>query len=340
MKPLRVLYVGPVSGTCLDRAHAMRRLGHEVTHIDLRHWLPQTAWVDRITWRLGGHWFAWWLSAQIRRRLAAQKFDLVYVDNGEHVSPAVVRAFKTLAPKVVNYCVDDPTGKRDGRRFLAYRMALPHYDLVAVMRDVNVMECTQLGAKRTLRVWFSCDEIAHAPRAITPDVFQKWSSDVLFVGTWMPERGPFLLALKKQGVPLTIRGKHWQKAPEWPELQACWKGAEVAGADYAYALQCAKINIGLLSKGNRDLHTTRSLEIPSLGSLLCAERTSEHTAMYEDGKEAVFWSDATECARLCHQLLNDEALRVSLAKAGQLRFKANQQGNEDVVAHVLAESLK
>lgn len=339
MRPLDVLYVGPISGTCLDRAHAMRRLGHRVTHIDLRRWLPATVWVDRVIWRLGGHLFGLWLAHLVRSRLAGQRFDLVYVDNGECVSPAVVRAFRQLAPKVVNYNIDDPTGGRDMRRFLAYRKALPFYDLVAVVRQENVAECQALGARRVMRVWRSADEVSHAPRAVTPDLKTRWSSEVLFLGTWMPERGAFLRDLIEMGVPLTIRGSHWQKAPEWPVLAPHWKGDSVAGDDYALALQCARVNLGLVSKGNRDLHTTRSLEIPALGAMLCAERTSEHLQMYTEGVEAVFWRDARECAQQCMDLLQDEPRRQAIAKAGHERFVANRHGNQDIVSQVLQESV-
>lgn len=340
MKPLRVLYVGPISGTCLDRAHAMRRLGHTVEHIDLRAWLPSTVWVDRITWRLGGHLFGPWLAGQIKARYAGQRFDMVYVDNGEHVSPSVVKAFKGISPVVVNYNIDDPTGGRDMQRFAAYRRALPHYDLVAVVREDNLPECRALGARRAIRVWRSADEVNHAPRPMAAADQLQWGCDVLFLGTWMPERGPFLLALVQQGVPLTIRGSHWQKAPEWPQLQAHWKGGSVAGDDYARAIQGARINLGLVSKGNRDQHTTRSLEIPALGALFCAERTPEHLAMYTEGSEAEFWADAKECADKCKALLANEPRRQAMAQAGRRRFLANQHGNQDIVAQVMKAALQ
>jgi spore maturation protein CgeB len=339
MKSLNILYVGPLSGTCLDRAHAIRRLGHQVQHIDLREWLPATPWVDRITWRLGGHWFGWWLSRLIKQRLNGQRFDLVYVDNGEHVGPAVVKAFRAFSSKVINYNIDDPTGGRDMKRFAAYRRALPCFDLVAVVRQENVPECEAMGARRVIRVWRSADEVSHAPRSLTESLRHEWTSDVLFLGTWMPERGAFLRQLIHLGVPLTIRGSHWQKAPEWAELAPHWKGGSLDGDAYALALQCAKVNLGLVSKGNRDSHTTRSLEIPSLGALFCAERTQEHLAMYREGEEAIFWSDAKECARVCSKILADDDARERIASAGHLRFKANRHGNEDIVAQLLKESL-
>lgn len=332
---LNILYLGPESGTCLDRANALRRLGHGVTHVAPRLLLPKTPWVDRVTWRLGGHWFAPHIAKALTATLANKHFDCCYVDGGEWITPRVIALLKRHAKKVLNYNIDDPLGPRDGARYTAYRKSLPMYDLSVVLRHENVSEANRLGAKNVIRVFMTADEISHAPRPLSLADYEKWGCDVLFLGTWMPERGPFLLDLVKQGIPLTIRGPNWHKAPEWQQLKPYWKGGAVAGDDYAKAIQCAKINLGLLSKGNRDLHTTRSLEIPALGALLCAERTSEHTAMYKEGEEALFWKDAAECAEMCRHALADETRRQAIAAAGHARLRANGHYNETVLASIL-----
>jgi len=166
------------------------------------------------------------------------------------------------------------------------------------VRRPNVQEAIALGARNVMWVWRAADQVAHAPLTPTPEEWRRYASDVSFVGTYFPERGPFLAELLERGVPLSIYGDHWQRAPEWPRLAAHWRGP-ASRSDRAYALmvQCSKVSLGLLSKGNRDLHTTRSAEVPHLGALFCAERTPEHEALYRDGKEAVFWWDAAECAK-------------------------------------------
>lgn len=336
MSRARILYLGTLSGTCLDRAHAYRRLGHEVLHIDPRTLLPRTAWTDRITWRLGGQWLAPLLQSALAKALDGQpRFDICHVDCGEWVTSSLVAWLKRRADQVVSYCIDDPTGRRDGPRFKAYREAAPAYDLLVVMREANVREAQALGARRTLRVFMSADEVSHAPRPLDANDLATWGAEVLFLGSWMPERGPFLKALIERGVPLTIRGAHWHKAAQWPVLAPHWKGGPIGGDDYAKAIQCAKINLGLLSKGNRDLHTTRSLEVPSLGGLLCAERTSEHEAMYVSGQEALFWQSVDECVALCQDWLARDGERDALAKAGQRRLHRNGHLNEVVMQGIL-----
>jgi hypothetical protein len=330
-----IVYLGSMRGTSLDRAAALRRLGHAVEHIDPRMLLPRTIWVDRIMWRSGGVWFTPWILRALSSQLGQQRYDLCYVDGGDWIAPRTMSFLRQRAATVVNYNIDDPLGPRDGARNRAYRRCVPLYDLCVVMREVNVAEARVLGAQNVLRVYMSADEVSHAPRKLSAYDLQVWSSEVLFLGTWFPERGPFLLELIKRGVPLTIRGTNWSKAPEWEALKPHWKGGALLGDDYAKAIQCAKVNIGLLSMMNRDLHTTRSLEIPALGALLCAQRTSEHLAMYREGEEALFWADPEECAAMCRKALEYKGLRESIARAGHARTKRNGHYNETVLKRIL-----
>jgi spore maturation protein CgeB len=332
---LSILYLGANDGTSLDRAHTLRRLGHNVEHIDLRQLLPRSPWVWRVTWRVGGHILSPWILRALPRALRNAHYDLCFVDSGEWVTPRVIKLLREHARKIANYNIDDPLGMRDLARSKAYRQSLPLYDLCIVVRAENVAEAKELGANDVMRVYRSSDEITHAPRALSEADRARWSADVMFLGTWFPERGPFLVELAKLGVPLTIRGANWNKAPEWRMLQSFWKGGPLHGDDYAMAIQCAKVNLGLLSKGNRDLHTTRSLEIPALGGLLCAERTPEHLEMYVEGEEALFWRDAEECAAVCRAVLRDDARRERIAAAGHARSLMNGHSNENVLRSVL-----
>ena len=214
--------------------------------------------------------------------------------------------------------------------------------LLAVVRAENVAEARARGARAVMQVWRSSDEneVAHAPRKLSVEQRQRFASEMVFVGTWMPERGPFMAELIRRGVPLSIWGDRWQKAHEWPQLAPHWRGPGLdTDDDYAAAILAAKISLGLLSKGNRDLHTTRSLEIPALGGLFCAERTSEHLALYEEGREAVSWSDAAECAEQCKALLADEPRRKAIAAAGHARALRNGHYNEQVMARILEAAM-
>lgn len=337
---MNILYIGLNSGTSRDRARAYARLGHDVTHLDLRGMLPKGRWVDHATWHLSDRLFAPLVQLRLAQQLKGRRFDFCHVDSGEWVEARTVQLLKSHCRRVINYNVDDPTGPRDQRRFHCYQRAVPEYDLVAVVRDVNLREVEALGAKRVVRVFRSADEVSHHPLNLTEDDNAKWGSDVLFIGTWMPGRDLFLMNLLERGVPLAIRGARWQKAPEWARLKAHWRGDHVEGVEYAKAIQCARVNLGLLSIENRDLHTTRSLEIPSLGGLFCAERTPEHLALYTENIDALFWENALQCADKCKWALNNPSEAKKIARSGQTRFKSNRHTNEDILRALIERTIE
>ena len=188
-----VLYLGARSGTSLHRAVAFQRLGYETLHISPRDLVPNSVWIDRLEW----HVSPYVLSQVVRSKLLGlpdiAKVNLVWVDSGSLVSRELLDDLHSLGKPVVNFNHDDPYGKRDWIRFKEYRRAVPAYDLVVVVREPNVQEAKDLGAKDVMLVTRTADDIAHVPRHITPLIRKQWDSEVSFIGTWMPERGPFCL---------------------------------------------------------------------------------------------------------------------------------------------------
>ena len=339
-----ILYLGHTSqsSTSAHRANALRRLGHTVVQIDPFIALPKNLgarWPAAFHFRTGYVLLQAKLAQWLRDVLSTKKInpDLIWVDSGELMGPKCLDILQTLNCPVVLYNIDDPTGKRDGRRFASLIKAIPRYDLIVVVRPESQKECVALGAKRAIHVYRSYDELAHKPYSHVSEIPENFKSDVVFIGTWMryEKRDEFLLELISNGIPVSIWGNGWQKSPHFSKLKSHWRGAALGGRDYVAAVQGSKICLGLLSKGNRDLHTTRSLEIPFAGGLFCAERTTDHQEMYEDGVEAVFWSDATECITQCKKLLENDILRENIRQAGMKRVRSLGVGNEDVCKKIL-----
>jgi spore maturation protein CgeB len=313
-------------------------MGHTIKIIDPEHYLPKNRILYKLNWESGGFFTKNHIKGSVLSALGNDKFDVAIVDHGRYIGKDLLKSIKLRCPKVISYNLDDPLGRRDRYSWITYLEALPFYDLVVVFRDVNLDEAYRAGAKKVIRLFMTADEIAHCPWTLTVDEYLKWKSEVLFIGTWFPERGPFMAKLVNMGLPITIYGSRWNKAKEWPLLSKVWKGMHInSWRDYAIAIQSAKICLGLLSKGNRDLSTHRSIEIPSLGGLLCAERTSEHLGLYKEGEEAVFWSDATECADICTFLLANHDKRDEISRRGRQRCILNGHFNEQAVSKILDE---
>lgn len=337
MQIKKILYVGEDTGNSLCRLNAMKRLGFNVDAVTPRNLLPKISVVEKLLWKTGGWMLTPIVNYKLKAFLAKQStYDLIWVNAGDYLYPSSIRLLKKHAHKIVNYTTDDPYGGRDGIRHDGYLKCIPLYDLIAVTRMPNVEEAYQLGAKKVVFHYMTADEVEHRPRNLTDGDREQYRFEVLFLGTWFPERGPFMKTLIDKGVPLTIIGPRWDKAPEWEALKSSVRGTGLYGDAYAKAIQNSRICLGLLSKGNRDEHTTRSMEIPALGSVLCAERTSEHEALYIENEEAVFWSSAEECAEKCLELLHQPDVLKSIALNGHKKVKENKSYNEDMIKSVIS----
>ena len=252
-----------------------------------------------------------------------------------------MRALRNRTPRVVNLNLDNPFTPRDRERWRLLLKALPEYDLFMTPRRSSAEAALRAGAPSAMQFCQAADELVDRPRAPTAEERLRYGSEVAFIGAWMPERGPFLLELIQAGVPLRIFGPRWSKAAEFEALEP-HIGVQglLDGEAFAAAIRSTKIALGLLSKGNEDLHTTRSLQIPALGTLFCAQRTSDHLAMYRDGEEAVFWDDAKDCAAKCLALLGEPERITAIAAAGQRRVRERGWFNEPLMAGVVSVALQ
>lgn len=341
---LRILYLGDdhAFSTSSHRAEALRRIGCEVELLNPQRAYSQLKLHPKLNYLTGYQLVSrlvfWWLKKSIH----GKQFDLAWVDGGHAVSRSCVVLLQQHGAKVLNYAIDDPTGSRDGNNWHTVRAAIADYDLCAVVRVESEQEFRQRGAKKVVRIWRSYDEVAHAPFPSELTVPPAFKSEVAFIGTWMKDEGCkgrdyFLLKLVEAGIPISIWGGRWYKSPCWSRLKSFWRGDALGGRDYVAAIQGAKISLGFLSKGNRDLHTQRSSEIPYVGGLFCGERTSEHLQMYQENVEAVFWSSAEECIQVCRELLAEDPRRRQILEAGMKRIRSLAFGNETICRKILCE---
>ena len=107
------------------------------------------------------------------------------------------------------------------------------------------------------------------------------------------------------------------------------------GDDYAKAICSFSINLCFLRKLNRDLQTTRSIEIPACGAFMLAERTAEHRRLLDEGVEAEFFDNRDELLSKCRHYLSHEEERVRIAAVGRQRCVQSHYSYDDQLQGVL-----
>ena len=262
-------------------------------------------------------------------------YDLVWIDSGEFFGPRVLSWIKGLFQSLFVYTIDDPTGNRDACRFHTLRKSFSLYSLCVFVRQETSLEALALGAKKAITVSRSFDEIAHFEAGSDAPIEEELYP-LTFLGTNIPgeKRDVFLAHLLHIGISLRIVGNMYERSRHWNKIKLYHSQAAI-GSDYVSLIKSSIACLGLLSHQNRDLITTRSLEIPACSGILCGESSSEHHLIYENYVEAMFWNQPCEIPDLINRL-EDPQFRSFMRQASFHRISEIGYGNEDICRYILS----
>jgi len=332
-KTLRILYVGPdypgSNGTCWR--DAFLQLGHDVKAIDSERLVPPPEKLPSKVWQK--------LMARPPSRVVirlnevivgqAREFrpDFTFYIQARYVLPETLEETARYGPNL-GYFNDDMFNPRN--QSFTFFEAIKRLDCILTTKSYNVPEFHAAGAPLALCIPNAYDPKIHHPVDVSPEERAYYEGEVAFLGTFRQERADFLarLAGVLGDIRLNVWGGGWNKMTRldfilywkrWSRLRRRVRLKELWCAEMGKAIQSNKICLGLLYHANRDLHTSRSFEIPACGGFMLAERTDEHRMYFEEDKEAVYFSSFEEMLDKIRYYLAHEEERRRIAAAGYQR---------------------
>jgi len=328
-RSLSILYVGSLARSARSRmmVRALGELGHAVEAVGTDRLdaagekVEPTDLAWRVMWRLGRPLDREETNARVLAALERRPFDVLWVTKALVLRPETLEAARRLRPRLrlCFYSEDDMAARHNQSRY--FRAGLPRYDVVFTTKSYNLdaAELPALGARRVELIDKCFDRNRHRPLPLSPHERRSLGAPVAFIGTFEGQRARWLAALARSGVDVRVWGTHWRRS--WQrvhprlrvECRALW------GEDYVRGICATDVNLGFLRKQNRDLQTDRSVEIPACGGFLLAERTSEHSRLFEEGVEAEFFDDLDELLEKTRYYLEHPAEREAIARAGRER---------------------
>jgi spore maturation protein CgeB len=251
------------------------------------------------------------------------KVNLIWIDKGNWIQPTTIKKLKTALQVQVIHFTPDAAFKSNFSHL--FKASLPLYDCCLTTKPFELDDYYAHNAKHVHLIHQAFEKTRFYPR---PKV-KAYESDVCFIGHFEIHYARRLKAVAKTGVRLAIWGPGWKrysKLTKW--CRTFIKGDGIWGDEYPQALCSAKICLGLLSKKIPEKSTTRTFEIPACGCFLLAERTTEHSSFFIEGKEAVYASSDTELTNKVIYYLDHPQERIKIAAAGLLRSTISNYHND------------
>lgn len=345
-KKLKILFVGDLNkhARSFQRFRALKELGHDVTGLSFVPigYIPgiseKLTYRERIAHKLGYPLDTMGINSKIVNHLNSQDFNLLWIEKGLMVRPSVLKQARKLRPavKIVSYAEDDMFARHNQSAY--YRDCLPLYDVVFTTKSYNCNsdELPALGAKRVVFVDKAFDKHTHRPLSLSEEEKVQLGTDVGFIGTFEQDRAEKMLFLAENGICVCIWGNGWTKwVNEHPKLKV--ENQPIYNDDYVKAICATRINLCFLRKMNRDLQTDRTMEIPACRSFTLMERTDEHRRLFEEDREAVFFSSDEELLEKVRYYLKHEDERLAIAKAGRERCLKSGYSHHERLRFMLSQ---
>jgi spore maturation protein CgeB len=320
---LTILYVGPMvaGSTALQRAEALRTLGHLLICVSTEmsdQAIVKHSLFSRIRRKLVGPEDRVQANARILKLLAEREFDVLWIDKGLTIDAVTLKFARKRQPQclITGFSPDDMMNpKNQSRQFLS---GLPQYDFYITTKSYNVEELEGLGCPKALFMNNAFDPHTHRFMPVDDVDRQRLGGAVGFIGQWEPERAESLRKIAMAGFPVRVWGYTWERMKAVPPMLQL-ENRPLWGDDYARALCSFNINLCFLRKCNRDVQTTRTIEIPACGAFMLAERTEEHQRLFTEGQEAEFFANDEELIAKIGYFLDHPEERLLIARGGYKR---------------------
>lgn len=207
-----------------------------------------------------------------------------------------------------------------------------YWDAIVTTKRHNIAELEGRGVGRVISIQGAYDPSYQ--RITVP--FRQRPHGIGFIGAARPDRShlPREMASRvpHDGI---VYGPRWER--HYPKgLEGVKVCPNVELSEYTAAANSIRMGLVLLNSDNRDTHTMRSYETPACGQLFLGQRTSEHSSMFEEGSEALFFDTWEELWSQAEAGLREPARMERIAEAGHRRLIEGKNTYSDRANEILA----
>jgi spore maturation protein CgeB len=323
---MKILCVGPIwrGSNAGGLFKALARQGCLIDIVDEYYYLSfhATSLVTKIAQRAIRSLQLREFNAAIVKSVNTFKPDILFVYKGAFVMPETLDYARSKGCRLVMFYPDVSMATHG--KYLA--LSIPRYELVFTTKTFGIAD---------LKNAFGITNARFIPHGFDPEVHRKtvisqtdeavFGCDASFIGTYSAKKEEYLAYLKEKYPEISLRiwGSQWERSA-MESLNESIQHSAVYGDMYAVAIQCSKINLGILNEqvtgaSSGDLITSRTFHIPGSGGFMLHERNAESELYFKEGQETGFFDGVEELVEKVKLYLSNPQLRQQICEAGYQR---------------------
>ncbi len=291
---------------------AIESLGHELFVFDDRqHIIP-----GRIRTRI--EWLNKFDLNHINNKFISlaveKKPDIVIITGGHRITAPTVQALEDEGICSILWTIDAP------RNFQPIINVAPLYNHIFCQGTEAIELLNQGGIQGVQWLPMACDPSEHRPVELSAEEKEHYGHDVVFVGSYYPNRAELFENLSD--FDLGIWGPGWEKLKAKSKLRRCIKGSHTLPSEWLKIYSASKI---VLVTHYQDLEerfpvyqaSPKVFEAMACGAFTVSDNQRDVFSLFEDGKHLICFDNPGELIEKIKYYLDHSAERERIALQGR-----------------------
>lgn len=260
-----------------------------------------TALLNKVLFKFGFSRIYESINSQFKSTVEEHQPDIIWIFKGMELFPETLEWAKAKKIILVNYNPDNPflfTGRGSGNSNITHSLGLYNLHFTYNLEIERKIKSDFANSKTSyLPFGFELDNDTLNRCEVLPEI-----EELCFLGNPDSMRSEFIKNLCNAHVKVVVFGHDWSKFLKSNEYLTI--NNAVYGIAQWEVLRKYRIQLNLMRIHNVNSHNMRSFEIPSIGGIMLAPKTSEHEMFFENRKQVFLYSDLAACISLINEILN------------------------------------
>lgn len=259
-----------------------------------------TSLFNKVSFRLGNRSILKIINEELLIVVNRFRPDVLWIFKGMEIFPEILMTIKEKGILLVNYNPDHP-----------FRFASRGSGNSNVLKSIQLYDhhfCYSIQIQKELESRFGVSAswlpfgYLKAQKNDSENLIRK----VCFIGNPDNERARIINLLIENQLPVVLFGTNWDRYITNSDNHLVETYPPIFKEEFTNVAQQYVVQLNLFRKQNEGSHNMRTFEMPALGCLMLAPRSEEHLCLFQEGKEAEFYSNDEELIEKVTHLLNVE----------------------------------